>query len=50
MCLEDLRVFGSVCYKHIPDARRKKLDRKIETMILVGYHATGSYRLQNPSI
>lgn len=31
-----LKVFGSVCYKHLPGARRKKLDDKSEAMILVG--------------
>ncbi|KAK2454958.1 hypothetical protein QL285_002459 [Trifolium repens] len=43
-----LKVFGSLCYKHVPDARRKKLDDKSEAMILVGYHRTGAYRLYNP--
>jgi len=43
-----LRVFGSICYKHFRDARRKKLDDKCEAMILVGYHKTGAYRLYNP--
>ena len=43
-----LRVFGSICYKHVPNAGRKKLDDKSEAMILVGYHKTGAYRLYNP--
>ncbi|XP_052724120.1 uncharacterized protein LOC128193958 [Vigna angularis] len=43
-----LRIFGSVCYKHVPDERRRKLDDKSETLILVGYHPTGAYRLYNP--
>ncbi|KAK2392639.1 putative mitochondrial protein [Trifolium repens] len=43
-----LKVFGSLCYKHIPDVKRKKLDDKSEAMILVGYHRTGAYRLYNP--
>lgn len=42
------RVFGSVCYKYVPDQLRKKLDDKSEVMILVGYHSTGGYRLLNP--
>ena len=37
-----------MCYKHVPDARRRKLDDKSEPMILVGYHKTGAYRLFNP--
>lgn len=32
---------------HVPEATRKKLDDKSETMILVGYHETSSYRLYN---
>ena len=43
-----LKVFDSMCYKHIPDARRTKLDGKSEPMILVGYHKTGAYRIFNP--
>ncbi|WVZ08788.1 hypothetical protein V8G54_022134 [Vigna mungo] len=43
-----LRVFGSVCFRHIPDERRKKLDNKSEILIFVGYHPTGAYRLYDP--
>lgn len=43
-----LKVFGSICYKHVPDARRNKLEDKSEAMILVGYHNTGAYRLLDP--
>ncbi|WVZ10309.1 hypothetical protein V8G54_014839 [Vigna mungo] len=43
-----LKVFGSVCHKHISDERRKKLEDKSETLILVGYHNSGAYRLFNP--
>jgi hypothetical protein len=43
-----LKVFGSICYKHVPDARRNKLEDKSEDMILVGYHNTGAYRLLDP--
>src|ERR1043165_3690435 len=42
-----LKVSRSMCYKHIPDARRRKLDDKSEPMILVGYHKTGAYRFFN---
>lgn len=44
---EHLKVVRSVFYKHVSDARRKKLDDKSETMILVSYHNTGGYRLFN---
>ncbi|GAU33536.1 hypothetical protein TSUD_143290 [Trifolium subterraneum] len=43
------KVFGSLNYKHVPDARRKKLDGKSEPMVFVGYHRTGAYRLYNPT-
>jgi transposase InsO family protein len=46
--VQHLRVFGSLCYKHIPDQRRRKLDDKSEVLILVGYHTAGSYKLYNP--
>ncbi|PNY18017.1 copia-type polyprotein [Trifolium pratense] len=42
------RVFGALCYKHVPEAKRKKLDDRSESMILVGYHATGAYKLYDP--
>lgn len=42
-----LKVFDSICYKHVPDARRKKLDDKSEVMILVDYHKTRAYILFN---
>ena len=43
-----LRVFFSLCYMHIPDAKRRKLGDKSEPMILDGYHETGAYRLYHP--
>jgi hypothetical protein len=46
--VKHLRVFGSLCYKHVPYERRMKLEDKSESMILVGYHPTSAYRLLNP--
>jgi hypothetical protein len=46
--VKHLRVFGSLCYKHVPEVRRKKLGDRSEPMIFVGYHETGAYRLYNP--
>ncbi|KAK2372692.1 putative mitochondrial protein [Trifolium repens] len=43
-----LKVFGSVCYKHVPEARRQKLDDRSKVMFLVGYHSTGAYKLYCP--
>jgi hypothetical protein len=40
-----LKVFGSVCYKHVSYQLRRKLDDKGDNMILVGYHITTSHRL-----
>ena len=43
-----LKVFCCMCYKHVPDLRRRKLYDKSEHMILVGYHKTDAYMLFNP--
>ena len=40
-----LRIFGSLCFKHVPEQNRKKLDDKAEPMILIGYHPNGVYKL-----
>lgn len=42
------RIFGSPCWKHVPDEKRKKLDDKSTEMIMVGYHPTGAYKLYDP--
>ncbi|KAK2443673.1 putative mitochondrial protein [Trifolium repens] len=46
--VKHLKVFGSIFYKHILDAKRGKLDDRSETMIFIGYHSTGAYKLYNP--
>jgi hypothetical protein len=46
--VKHLRVFGCLCYKHIPDQKRKKLDDKSEVMIMIGYHTASAYKLYNP--
>jgi len=45
--VKHFKLFGSLCYKHIPDARRSKLEDKSESMILTEYHPTGAYKLYN---
>ena len=41
-------MFGSVCYTHIPQERRNKLDKRAEVGILVGYsEITKGYRVYN---
>ena len=43
------RIFGCKAYAHIPDERRRKLERKSEKFIMVGYsEESKEYRLYNP--
>ena len=44
-----LRVFSLLCYVHILEEKRKKLDDKSEKAIMVGYHSTSGYRLVVPT-
>lgn len=48
--INHLKIFGSLCYKHIPDAKRWYLEDKTKSMILVGYHNTWAYILFDPGI
>ena len=41
--LSNLRVFGSITYRHVSGQLRKKLDDKGEVMLLVCYHPTKDY-------
>ena len=47
--VEHFRVFGSLAFKHIPDQRRTKLQDKSTTMVFIGYHPTGAYKLFDPN-
>lgn len=38
--IKHLKVFRSLCYKHVPDQQRKFFLEKNGVMILVGYHPT----------
>ena len=41
-----LRVFGCVCYVHIPDNNRRKLDPKSYKAVFLGYpHDTKGYKV-----
>ncbi|GKV52681.1 hypothetical protein SLEP1_g59252 [Rubroshorea leprosula] len=43
-----LKNFGSICYTHVPDAKRTELDVKAEIGILVGYSTKSKgYRVYN---
>jgi len=46
--VQHLKVFGYLCFKHVPDQLRKKLDDKSQPMIMVGYHSTSAYKLFDP--
>jgi hypothetical protein len=46
--VDHLRIFGSLCFRHVPHEKRKKLEDKNDPMIIVGYHSAGSYRLYSP--
>ena len=37
--VKHFKVFGSLCYMHVPEHNRRKLDSRAQTMILVGYHS-----------
>lgn len=46
--VKHFRIFGSVCHRHIPDEKRRKLDDKSEPLLLVGYRPTRAYKLYDP--
>lgn len=46
--VKHLKIFGSICYAHIPDVKRDKLDEKAEKCILIGYSSQSKgYRVFN---
>jgi len=47
--VQHLKIFGSLCFKHVPDQLGRKLDDKSQVMIMVGYHSTGAYKLYDPN-
>ncbi|KAG6492442.1 hypothetical protein ZIOFF_047405 [Zingiber officinale] len=47
--MKNLKVFGCVCYTHIPSVRRDKLDQKAEVGIFIGYSMQSkAYRIYQP--
>jgi len=44
-----LKVFGYVCYSHVPEEKRAKLNKKVEVGILMGYNnITKGYMIYQP--
>lgn len=43
------KVFGLLCHKYVPDAKRIRLDNKCIPVILIGYHAIGAYKIYDLS-
>ena len=44
-----LKVFGCIAYAHVSDEMRKKIDKKGEKCIFIGYFKdTKSYKLYDP--
>ena len=35
--LKNLKIFGCLCFSHIPQPKRHKLDKKVEPAIFIGY-------------
>ena len=47
--ISNLRVFGCICYVHIPDSQRKKLEQKSYKAIFMGYpDGTKGFKVFNP--
>lgn len=43
--INHLRIIGSLCYAHIPDQKRQKMDKKAIKGFLVGYDGNERYRI-----
>lgn len=43
--IKHLRVVGTTCYVHVPDQKRRKLDKKSLKCILIGYDGDDNYRV-----
>ena len=48
--VQHLRVFGCICYAHVPEVKRDKLDHKANVGIMIGYsNVTKGYKIYQPS-
>ena len=44
-----MKLFGCLCFTHVPDAKREKLDQKAEYGVFVGYSSLSKgYRIYQP--
>jgi transposase InsO family protein len=43
--IKHLRVIGTTCYVHVPDQKRRKLDKKAIKCVLIGYDNDDGYRV-----
>lgn len=43
--LSNLKVFGSICFNHVPVEKRKKFDSKATKCLMLGYGSSSTYRL-----
>lgn len=43
--LSNVRIFGSICYNHIPSEKRSKLEPKAVKCLMLGYASNSTYRL-----
>ena len=34
-----------MCFRHVPEQVRKKLDGRSEVLVLIGYHSIGAYKM-----
>ena len=48
--MSHFRIFGSLCFKHVHEKLRQKLDNQAESMALIGYHLIGAQKLYNPKM
>lgn len=44
-----LRVFVSMCFRHVPEQLTKKLDDRSQVMVLIDYHSTAAYKMYSPN-
>lgn len=47
--LQNLKIFGCLCFSYVPQVKRDKLDKKVEPAIFIGYSNTFmAYRIFQP--